>query len=158
MELKRKNKIFALFCCLVVGGGIATYALPRILWSIRQSAYGNFTLSFYGKIVDESKSPMADVEVRMQLFYSDQVKIPVPFSGSEKLRFFIVTTDGRGEFGLLEQSGYSISIVGIKKNGRELEIQQPNQTFTFVYNSPNSVALFPDKPSKRKTFIMKRLD
>src|SRR5207244_2873550 len=97
MNLKIANKprrrilavavIISLLC-------VGTWACAQ-LW---QRICGNYSIHFYGRVVDGTGAGMADVVIRVQLVYSGRVSLPVAFSGSERVRTFEVRTREDGCF------------------------------------------------------------
>jgi hypothetical protein len=89
---------------------------------------GNVPISFYGKVVDQSNQPVADVKVEMGIL-SGYLKSPQEFK--QKVTNAALLTDADGRFALENASGSSIQLNAITKDGYKLSPKQAKAAYLY---------------------------
>lgn len=145
---------YHLLVSLAIPGALLTIYFMSAAWD---RLCGNYPIRFYGRVVDANGVGVPGVDVTVQVLYSNAPVVPVMFGRAEHIRKRIIRSDSAGNFELTTGSGYSLSIVGIHKSGRELDWAGPGphpQT-TFTHNTQIEEALIPDAPAKRLIYPLK---
>jgi hypothetical protein len=138
---------------------LALCLLALLVWfgiAAWRSAYGNYTFTFYGRIVDEKGQGIQGATVKLKLLYSDGIALPVMYGRQQRIRELtaITANDGSYRFGPL--TGYAVSIIGVKKPGvRLVDTPPPYPRSSWSLDDPYSRAELPTSPQRPVVYVFK---
>jgi hypothetical protein len=137
---------FGLLAIVLIG---APYLWVRIC--------GNHRGALYGKVVDSRGQPIPQVNVEIEILYSDRPALPMMFGRKELIRKCTATSDADGDFEFTDITGYSFSIRAFYRDGKKVKYwppPNPAPKTSFSYDTTSERAAIPDHLARRQDYIL----
>jgi hypothetical protein len=112
--------VYAAAITLLVSG-VAAVLYAFLIVPLHQRVAGNSKITVYGRIVDQSGSPISNAAVKYRVTYSDSAVRPVMFGREEKFKLVTTQTDSNGDYCLDDVYGYFVNLAGVMLAHRELQ-------------------------------------
>lgn len=153
MNIKYNKLDNKFIICLFIGIAIALFCLTAFtMWD---RMVGNLPLIFYGKVVDQTGTPVPGATMRMVVMRYPRIFIPVmgsPTGASHDIEY-VRTTDDSGRFSLWRKSGYSLTVSPPEITGY-WGVTDPIRRGSFWYNQdPDRLGIF--RPAWDKPIIFR---